>query len=49
MKKYLLVLSISLLSMLSFTSYSHAHCGDAEKHATDKSDKDKKKGEDKDA
>ena len=49
MKKYLLALSISILSVLSFTSHSYAHCGDAEKHATDKSDKDKKKGEAKDA
>lgn len=49
MKKYLLILSISLLSMLSFAGHSYAHCGDADKHATDKSDKDKTKGEDKDA
>ena len=49
MKKTFLVLSISLLSVLSFATQSFAHCGDAEKHATDKSDKDKDKSKDKDA
>jgi len=49
MKKTFLILSISLLSMLSFATQSFAHCGDAEKHATDKSDKDKDKSKDKDA
>jgi len=49
MKKSLLVLTISVLSILSFTSQSFAHCGDPEKHASDKSDKDKSKDKDKDA
>jgi hypothetical protein len=46
MKKNILILAISLLSVLSFTTQSFAHCGDAEKHATDKMDKDKDKDKD---
>tara|TARA_X000001036_G_C20651482_1_gene795178 strand:- start:1764 stop:1907 length:144 start_codon:yes stop_codon:yes gene_type:complete len=46
MKKYLLIFTITLLSLLSFSGQSFAHCGDAEKHATDKSDKEKDKDKD---
>ncbi len=46
MKKNILILLLSALSIFSFTTQSFAHCGDAEKHATDKSDKDKEKDKD---
>ncbi len=46
MKKNLLVLLFSALSILSFSTSSFAHCGDAEKHATDKSEKDDEKDKD---
>jgi hypothetical protein len=46
MKKNILILALSLLSIVSFTTQGFAHCGDAEKHATDKSEKDKDKDKD---